>query len=45
MEPYALLDDPSDGWLLVELATGEVVDWFGELGLAVQTLTEQNEGL
>lgn len=39
---YTLRDDPSGGWFLIELATGEVVDWFGEWALAVQTLNEQN---
>jgi hypothetical protein len=42
--PYRLIDAP-DGWWLVEVGTGEVVDWFGDFPLAVQTLHEQNEEL
>lgn len=41
---YTLTHAP-DGWYLVELDTGEVVDWFGDYALAVQTLNEQNEEL
>jgi hypothetical protein len=44
MRPYRLIDAP-DGWWLVEVDTGEIVDWFGDLPLAVQTLNEQNEEL
>jgi hypothetical protein len=41
---YVLLE-AHPGWHLVEVATGEIVDWFGDYPLAVQTLNEQNEEL
>lgn len=41
---YTLVPTP-DGWNLVELETGEIVDWFGDLAQAVETLNEQNEEL